>query len=110
MAFDKPLNRKIPDHFLVFANQDYSLSLTRFLRNDSTEGWYFFQGEEGNIGTMFIVRVSEYNRHVLASFTQSVDKEKITEYLMDFLTTVGIIQAFVTVHEGNEVATFDFEA
>ena len=42
------------EYFLVFANSDYTLDLSRFLRTESTDGWNFFQGRE-NIGTMLIV-------------------------------------------------------
>ena len=42
------------EYFLVFANSDYTLDLSRFLRTESTDGWHFFQGRE-NIGTMIIV-------------------------------------------------------
>ena len=39
------------EYFLVFANSDYTLDLSRFLRTESTDGWHFFQGKE-NIGTL----------------------------------------------------------
>ena len=45
------------EYFLVFANSDYTLDLSRFLRTESTDGWHFFQGRE-NIGTMLIAILS----------------------------------------------------
>src|SRR5262249_11950116 len=37
---------EMDEYFLVFANSDYTLDLSRFLRTESTDGWHFFQGKE----------------------------------------------------------------
>ena len=62
------------EYFLVFANSDYTLDLSRFLRTESTDGWHFFQGRE-NVGTMLIVK-SEDMHYVHASFTRDLDGEE----------------------------------
>src|SRR5256885_369111 len=57
-AASRSLERMTDEYFLVFANSDYTLDLSRFLRTESTDGWHFFQGRE-NIGTLLIVKSGE---------------------------------------------------
>ena len=93
--------------FLVFANSDYTLDLSRFLRTESTDGWHFFQGRE-NIGTMIIVKSGDLH-YVHASFTRELDGEKITTYIRSLLWSLNVHNALVTVHSGKQVASFDYE-
>ena len=95
------------EYFLVFANSDYTLDLSRFLRTESTDGWHFFQGRE-NIGTMLIVK-SDQLHYVHASFTRELDPEKITGYIRSLLWSLNVHNALVTVHSGKQVASFDYE-
>jgi hypothetical protein len=95
------------EYFLVFANSDYTLDLSRFLRTESTEGWHFFQGRE-NIGVMLIVK-SDGMHYVHASFTRELDREKITSYVRSLLWSLNVHNALVTVHSGKQVAHFDYE-
>ncbi len=95
------------EYFLVFANSDYTLDLSRFLRTESTDGWHFFQGRE-NIGTMLIVKSGDMH-YVHASFTRDLDGEKITTYIRSLLWSLNVHNALVTVHSGKQVAHFDYE-
>jgi hypothetical protein len=99
--------KRPPEYFLVFANADYTLDLSRFLRTESTDGWRFFQGRE-NIGLMLIVK-TESMHYVHASFTKEVDAEKITNYVRSLLWSLNVHNALVTVHTGKQVASFDYE-
>src|SRR5215813_9856690 len=76
------------EYFLVFANSDYTLDLSRFLRTESTEGWHFFQGKE-NIGVMLVVRSGEMH-YVHASFTRELDRDKITSYIRSLLWSLNV--------------------
>jgi hypothetical protein len=95
------------EYFLVFANPDYTLDLARFLRTESTDGWNFFQGRD-KVGTMIIVKSGDLH-YVHASFTTPVDAGKITVYIRSLLWSLGVRNALVTVHSGQEVAQFDYE-
>src|SRR5262249_10452640 len=95
------------EYFLVFANSDYTLDLSRFLRTESTDGWHFFLGKE-NIGKMLIVKTGEM-QYVAESFTRELDGTKITSYIRSLLWSLGIHNALVTVHSGKQVAHFDYE-
>jgi hypothetical protein len=95
------------EYFLVFANTDYTLDLSRFLRTESTDGWHFFQGKE-NVGTMLIVKSGDLH-YVHASFTRELDGEKITNYVRSLLWSLNVHNALVTVHSGKQVAHFDYE-
>ncbi len=95
------------EYFLVFANSDYTLDLSRFLRTESTDGWHFFQGRE-NIGTMLIVKSGEMH-YVHVSFTKDLNAEKITSYIRSLLWSLNVHNALVTIHSGEQVASFDYE-
>src|SRR5215208_2640660 len=107
MAEDLRAGHTVMEYFLVFANSDYTLDLSRFLRTDSTEGWHFFQGRE-NIGTMLIVKSGDMD-YVHASFTRDLDAEKIINYIRSLLWSLNIHNALVTVHSGKQVASFDYQ-
>ena len=95
------------EYFLVFANSDYTLDLSRFLRTETTDGWHFFQGKE-NIGTMLIIKTGDMH-YVHASFTRDLAGQKITGYIRSLLWSLGVHNALVTVHSGKQVAHFDYE-
>jgi hypothetical protein len=95
------------EYFLVFANSDYTLDLSRFLRTDTADGWHFHQGKE-NIGTMLIIKTGDmYYVHV--SFTRELDALKITNYVRSLLWSLGVHNAIITIHSGKQVAHFDYE-
>ena len=98
---------KPSEYFLVFGNSDYTLDLNRFLRTESTDGWHFYQGRE-NIGVMLAVKSGDMH-YVHASFTRELDPEKITNYVRSLLWSLNVHNAFVTVHSGKQVASFDYE-
>jgi hypothetical protein len=98
---------RMAEYFLVFANSDYTLDLSRFLRTESTDGWHFFQGRE-NIGTMLIVKSGDLH-YVHASFTRDLEAEKISNYIRSLLWSLNVHNALVTVHSGKQVASFDYE-
>jgi hypothetical protein len=101
------MDERPQEYFLVFANSDYTLDLTRFLRTESTDGWHFYQGRE-NIGTMIIVKTGDMY-YVHASFTRELDGPKITQYVRSLLWSLNVRNALVTVHSGKQVAHFDYE-
>jgi hypothetical protein len=94
--------RYVPDHFLLFADDEFSFSLHRFIRTNSTEGWYFFNGEAGNIGTLLIVKERPGYWYVHGSFTAKLNPERFWPYLIDFLHSIDIHAAFVSVHTGGK--------
>jgi hypothetical protein len=96
-----------PEYFLVFANSDYTLDLSRFLRNETAEGWHLFQGKE-NVGTMVILKTGDMS-YVHASFLLELDGPKITSYIRSLLWSLGVHKASVTIHGGKQIAPFDFE-
>src|SRR5438105_15966380 len=67
------------EYFLVFANSDYTLDLSRVIRTETTDGWHFFQGKE-NIGTMLNIKTGGMH-DVHASLRRDPDDQKITRYL-----------------------------
>jgi hypothetical protein len=95
------------EYFLVFANSDYTLDLSRFIRTESADGWHFHQGKE-NIGTMLIIKTGDMH-YVHASFVRELDGPKITNYIRSLLWSLGIHNALVTIHSGKQVAHFDYE-
>ena len=101
------MDERPQEYFLVFANSDYTLDLTRFLRTESTDGWHFYLGRE-NIGTMIIVKTGDMY-YVHASFTRELDGPKITQYVRSLLWSLNVRNALVTVHSGRQVAHFDYE-
>ena len=96
-----------PEYFLVFANSDYTFDLSRFLRNETAEGWHLFQGKE-NIGTMVILKTGDMS-YVHASFLLELDAPKITSYIRSLLRSLGVHKALVSIHGGKQIAPFDFE-
>ncbi len=100
-------NARPQEYFLVFANSDYTLDLSRFLRTESTDGWHFHQGRE-NIGTMLIVKSGDIH-YVHASFTRELDGERSHEHVRSLLWSLNVHNALVTVHSGKQVAHFDYE-
>src|SRR5208282_2356735 len=94
----KDTERYVADHTLLFANDDFSFSVQRFIKTSSTEGWYFFGGEERSIGTLIIIEQRPDSWYVHGSFTVNPDAERFWPYLIDFLSTINITSAFVTVH------------
>ena len=101
------MDERPQEYFLVFANSDYTLDLTLFLRTESTDGWHFYQGRE-NIGIMIIVKTGDMH-YVHASFTRELDGPKITQYVRSLLWSLNVRNALVTVHSGKQVAHFDYE-
>jgi hypothetical protein len=95
------------EYFLGFANSDYALDLSRFLRNETAEGWHLFEGKE-NIGTMVILKSGDMS-YVHASFSRELDASKITSYIRSLLRALGVHKSLVTIHSGKQVAPFDFE-
>jgi len=95
------------EYFLVFANSDYTLDLSRFIRTETADGWHFFQGRE-NIGTMLVIKTGEMH-YVHASFTRELEGPKITSYIRSLLWSLGVHNALVTIHSGKQVAHFDYE-
>jgi hypothetical protein len=95
------------EYFLVFANSDYTLELSRFVWTETSEGWRFYQGKE-NVGVMVMIKTGEIH-YVHASFVRELDGEKITSYIRSLLWSLGIHNALVTVHSGKQVAHFDYE-
>src|SRR4030095_1052116 len=95
------------EYFLVFANSDYTLELSRFLRTETTDGWHFFQGQD-NIGTMLIVKTGELH-YVHVAFTRDVDGEKITTYIRALLWSLNVHNALVAVHSGKQIVQFEHE-
>ena len=95
------------EYFLVFANSDYTLDLSRFIRTETTDGWHFFQGRE-NIGTMLVIKTGEMH-YIHVSFTRELEGPKITSYIRSLLWSLGVHNALVTIHSGKQVAQFDYE-
>jgi hypothetical protein len=102
-----PAMSRPEEYFLVFANSDYTLDLSRFIRTEDADGWHFFQGKE-NIGTMLIIKTGEMH-YVHASFTRELEPQKITNYIRSLLWSLGVHNALVTIHSGKQVAHFDYE-
>jgi hypothetical protein len=93
--------RHAQDHVFLFANDHFSFSVRRFLRTNSTEGWYFFDGERGKIGTLIAIRERPAEWHVHGSFTVPFDPEKLWSYLVDFLLNgLDVPAAYANVHTG----------
>lgn len=101
--------RHIPDHFLLFADKNFSLSVRRHINAGSTEGWLFFDGQN-NVGTLIAVRDHHNYWNVTVSFTIEPDADQLNDYLVAFLDSLGIDEAFVTGYTGgSDSISFDFK-
>lgn len=86
----------------------YRYKMWPVLRIPHVEEWCLGD-DDGRAGSIFIIQEREHYYFVHASIVRDVDEKKFCDFVYEFLGTMQINEAYVTVHHGGKETDFSYE-